>query len=73
MTEQQQASLIADLEASNAEEIKGGPSTQSKRDVILKTSLAASSSNLADLEPQGDVVGGQTREHILLARQVGVR
>jgi hypothetical protein len=30
---------INDLEMNNAEDIKGGPSTQSKRDVILKSSV----------------------------------
>lgn len=73
MTEQNQASVIADLEAPNAEEIKGGPTPQSKRTVVLQSSATGQSSNLDDLEPQSDVVGGQTREHILLARQVGVR
>jgi hypothetical protein len=71
MTEQQQASVIADLEAPNAEEIKGGPTAKSKRIVVLQSSANGQSNNLDDLEPQGDVVGGQTREHILLARQVG--
>ncbi|MGE0126827.1 MAG: hypothetical protein AB7U82_01890 [Blastocatellales bacterium] len=70
MNEQNQSVVIEDLNAQNAEEIKGGPTPKSKRDVILKTSVAGQESALDDLEPQGDVVGG-TREHILLARQVG--
>ncbi|MGH9802758.1 MAG: hypothetical protein ACRD82_20515 [Blastocatellia bacterium] len=32
--------IIEDLAAENAEEIKGGPTHQSKRDVILKSSVA---------------------------------
>jgi len=33
--------IIEDLAAENADEIKGGPSTQSKRILILKSSVAA--------------------------------
>lgn len=71
MNEQNQSIAIEDLAAQNTEEIKGGPTPKSKRDVILKSTVAQNSGGLEDLEPQGDVVGGQTREHILLARQVG--
>ena len=35
-------------------------------------SAIESQSQLVDLEAQDDVKGGQTREHILLARQVGL-
>ncbi|HKQ76421.1 MAG TPA: hypothetical protein VJ810_22190 [Blastocatellia bacterium] len=66
-----QSNVIEDLAAQNAEEIKGGPTPKSKRDLILKTSVADLDRAIGDLEPQVDVVGGQTREHILLARQVG--
>lgn len=73
MTQQQQANVIADLEAQTAEEIKGGPNPKSKRVIVLASSATGQTSDLDDLEPQGDVVGGQTREHTLLARQVGLR
>ena len=39
-------------------QIKGGPTPLSKRDVILKTSVAEQNSVLGDLEPAGDVKGG---------------
>ncbi|HMV48257.1 MAG TPA: hypothetical protein PLD20_11985 [Blastocatellia bacterium] len=37
-------------------EIKGGPNPKTKRTIVLQSS--ATGGDLADLEPQGDVVGG---------------
>ena len=45
--------VITDLEAVNAEEIKGGP-----RLVITKAGSLTDEEGLSDLEPKGDVVGG---------------
>lgn len=41
-------------------QIKGGPTPLSRRDVILKTTVAEQESVLGDLEPAGDVKGGPT-------------
>ena len=39
-------------------QIKGGPTPLSRRDIILKSSVAEQESVLGDLEPAGDVKGG---------------
>ena len=36
---------LEDLDVQQTEEIKGGPSTQSKRDILLKTSLTQGTDN----------------------------
>ena len=53
-----QSEPIADLEAANAEAIKGGPTPKSKRIVVLQSSATDQSNALADLEPQGEIKAG---------------
>lgn len=39
-------------------QIKGGPTSQSKRIIVLQSSVTGQDSVLGDLEPAGDVKGG---------------
>ncbi len=48
--------VIADLTAQNADEIKGGPTSQSKRTVVLQSSVAGGSDD-------DDMSGGLSSNH----------
>lgn len=59
MNEQNQSIVIEDLAARNAVEIKSESNSKAKNAGILPSSAAsAANGRLADLEPQGDIVGG---------------
>ncbi|HKQ77300.1 MAG TPA: hypothetical protein VJ810_26615 [Blastocatellia bacterium] len=53
-------SNLSDLTVADDQQsqIKGGPTPKSKRDLLLKSSVAEPSSGLGDLEPTAEVKGG---------------
>lgn len=53
LNETNQSIVIEDLTAENAAEVKGGPSTQSKRTVVLKSSINEAHSENDDNTMQG--------------------
>ena len=53
-----QSIIIEDLAARNAEEIKSESNSKAKNASVLPVSAASAANGLADLEPQGDIVGG---------------
>lgn len=61
--------IIEDLTAENADEIKGGPSTQSKRNVILKSSVAGEEGDGSSSSNHNETVSEDSDEQETAAEQ----